>query len=49
MIEEVPNELAQIIMARQEEAATAPLQGYQVPQEEEKPQQGSLRGLRRGR
>lgn len=49
MVEEVPNELAQIIMARHEEASTAPLQGYQVPQEEEKPKAGSIRGLRRGR
>lgn len=50
MIEEVPEELLQIIMARHEEATKAVIQGYAPPEEREAPQQqqqGSLRGLRR--
>lgn len=49
MIEEVPNELAQIVMQRHEEATKVVIQGYSPPQEEEPVKQGSLRGLRRGR
>lgn len=47
-IEEVPDELAAVIMARHETAIKSVIQGYRPP--EEKPaaqtQQGSLRGLR---
>ena len=48
LIEEVPDELASIIMARHEEAVKGVIQGYQVPEVREAPQ-GSLRGLRHGR
>jgi hypothetical protein len=49
IVEELPNELASVIMARHEEAANMPLQGYSVPEEREAPKNGALRGLRRGR
>ena len=53
LIEEVPDSLFNVIMARHEEATKAVIQGYQPPQEDDKAQQaaqtGSLRGLRRGR
>jgi hypothetical protein len=48
MVEEVSNDLAQIIMARHEEALKTPIAGYSPPKEEE-PRQNGLRGLRRGR
>lgn len=47
MLEEVPNELAQIILARHDEAVRAPVQGYAPPEVREPVQRGSLRGLRR--
>jgi hypothetical protein len=47
-IEEVPNELASIVMARHEEALKTPIAGYSPPKEQE-PTQSGLRGLRRGR
>lgn len=51
VIEEVPNELASVIMARHEAATKAVVQGYRPP--EDKPpqatQSGSLRGLRPAR
>ncbi len=49
MLEEVPDELAEIVMARNAQQVEAKIGGYQPPQE--KPQQekkaGSLKGLRR--
>lgn len=49
MLEEVPDELAEIVMARNEEAMVQKIGGYQPPQEKDKKQEkpGSLRGLRR--
>lgn len=49
MLEEVPDELAEIIFARNEEAMAQKIGGYQPPQEKPAAQQqaGSLRGLRR--
>lgn len=49
MIEEIPDDLAQIIMRRHEEASSQLITGYSPPEEREQPKQGSLRGLRRGR
>lgn len=50
MIEEVPDSLAAIIMARHEEATSAVIQGYQPPgEQEEAAPKGSLRGLRNRR
>lgn len=48
MVENVPDELAQIVMQRHEEATRAVIQGYVPPVEDAAPQ-GSLKGLRRGR
>lgn len=50
MLEVVPDELAEIIMARHEAQLEAKIGGYQPPQEKDKApqaQKGSLRGLRR--
>lgn len=49
MLEEVPDALAEIVMARNEEAMAQKIGGYKPPQEKERAQQkpGSLRGLRR--
>lgn len=47
MIEEVPDELAQIIMDRHDAALEQPITGYSPPQEVEQPEKGSLKGLRR--
>jgi hypothetical protein len=48
MLENVPNELAEIVMARNEEAMAQKIGGYQPPQEKEQAKPaGSLRGLRR--
>lgn len=52
VIEEVPDELAEIIMARHDEALAMPFKGYQPPEEKppahtQNPRQGSLKGLRR--
>lgn len=45
-IEQVPDELAQIVMARHAEAERAVIQGYSPPEAREPAHQGSLRGLR---
>jgi hypothetical protein len=47
MIEQVPDELAAIIMARHEEACKGVIQGYVKPEERAPTRAGSLRGLRR--
>lgn len=48
MLEVVSDELAEIIMARNEEATAAKIGGYQPPEKKEQPKAaGSLRGLRR--
>lgn len=48
MIEEIPDELAEIIMQRNEEQIAAKIGGYQPPEKKEQTQKpGSLRGLRR--
>lgn len=51
VIEEVPNELAAVIMARHEQALGQTIQGYQVPEERPAPAPvaNSLRGMRRTR
>lgn len=49
VVEEVPAELASVLMARSQEAASAQITGYRPPQEAEAATTGSLRGLRRGR
>ena len=49
LVEEVPDELASLVMERAAQAAAIPVQGYQVPEEPAPVPQGSLRGLRRGR
>lgn len=46
MIEEVSDDLADAIFARHDEAVAAKIQGYQVPQEREVQQTGSLRNVR---
>lgn len=48
MVEEVPDELAQIIMDRHDAVIGQEFTGYQPPQEVEQPVAGSLKGLRRG-
>lgn len=49
MIEEVPDELAQIIMDRHDAVVDQPFQGYSPPEKIVQPVAGSLKGLRRGR
>jgi len=46
-IEEVPDALAAIVMARADEASKATVQGYKAPEPADAAPQGSLRGLRR--
>ncbi len=47
MIEEVPDAVAAIVMARHEEAKAAVIQGYMPPEEREAAPAGSLKGLRK--
>jgi hypothetical protein len=47
LIEALPDDLAQIIMARHDEAASSIITAYIPPQEREEPQRGGLKGLRR--
>jgi hypothetical protein len=52
VIEEVPDELAEIIFARRDEALAMPIKGYQAPEEkppahQTNPRNASLKGLRR--
>lgn len=49
MVENVPDELLAVVMARHDEATAIKIQGYAPPREPEPQKQGSLRGLRRGR
>jgi hypothetical protein len=49
LIEEVPDTLAAIVMARHEEAAKSIIQGYMPPEAREPAPAGSLKGLRRNR
>lgn len=46
-LEQVPDELAAIVMARHEEAVRGVIQGYQKPEERKPVARGSLKGLRR--